>query len=85
MKAVRFFRIVDGLGRVVLPISMRRNFNIENNDDIEICVDKECIILRKYQPTCVFCGGTAGLTKFKGKNICEDCLATFSYKVQGGA
>lgn len=78
MKSISYFRAVDELGRVVLPISFRRNFNIEVRDDIEILVEGDSIILRKYKPACVFCGSTTGLTKFKGKNICSQCLSANS-------
>jgi transcriptional pleiotropic regulator of transition state genes len=78
MKTITYFRAVDELGRVVLPISFRRSFNIQIKDDIEILVGDDCIFLKKYEPTCVFCGNTGELTKFKGKNICEDCLAANS-------
>ncbi|MCG8482598.1 MAG: AbrB/MazE/SpoVT family DNA-binding domain-containing protein, partial [Clostridia bacterium] len=56
MKATGIVRKVDELGRVVLPIELRRNLNIEIKDPLEIYVDGEMIILKKYAPACIFCG-----------------------------
>lgn len=76
MRHIRHFRAMDKLGRVVLPIIFRRKFNIKNQDDIEILVDNDCIILRKYEPACVFCNSIEALTKFRGKNVCSECQKT---------
>lgn len=75
MKSTGIVRKVDELGRIVLPIEMRRTLDIEEKDALEIYVDGESIILRKYQPTCIFCDNARGVGSFKGKNICPDCLA----------
>ena len=58
MKSTGIVRKVDELGRIVLPIELRRTLGIEEKDRIEIFVDGESIILRKYQPACIF-GETA--------------------------
>lgn len=75
MKSTGIVRRVDELGRIVLPIEMRRTLDIAEKDALEIYVDGESIILRKYQPTCVFCDNAKGVVSFKGKNVCPDCLA----------
>lgn len=69
-------RKVDELGRIVLPIDLRRALDINEKDDVEIRVDGTSIILREYCPTCVFCGSTKHILKFKDKNICTQCLET---------
>jgi len=74
MKSTGVVRKVDELGRVVIPIELRRNLDIEEKDALEIYVDEDCIILRKYEPGCIFCGNVDKVTNFKGKNVCEDCL-----------
>ena len=56
MKATGIVRKVDELGRIVLPIELRRTLNINIKDPLEIYVDGESIMLKKYQPACVFCG-----------------------------
>ena len=74
MKATGIVRKVDELGRIVLPIELRRTLDIAEKDAIEIYVDGSSIILKKYEPTCIFCGETKRVTLFKGKNICPACL-----------
>lgn len=76
MKSTGIVRKVDELGRVVIPIELRRTLSIEEKDALEIYVDQDRIILRKYEPSCacVFCGNADKVTKFKGKNICADCV-----------
>ena len=56
MKATGIVRKVDELGRIVLPIELRRTLDIEIKDPIEIYVDGDYILLKKYEPACVFCG-----------------------------
>ncbi len=73
MKATGVVRKVDELGRVVLPVELRRTLDIGEKDPLEIFVDEESIILKKYVPTCVFCGEGKGVTVYKGKNICPAC------------
>jgi transcriptional pleiotropic regulator of transition state genes len=74
MKSTGIVRRVDELGRVVLPIELRRTLRIEDKDSLEIYVDGEKIVLRKYEPACIFCGNAENIETFRGKNICRDCL-----------
>ena len=67
-------RKVDELGRIVLPIELRRTLDIAEKDSIEIYVDGSSIILKKYEPTCVFCGDAKNITVYKGKNVCANCI-----------
>lgn len=73
MKATGIVRKVDELGRLVLPIEMRRVLDIAEKDMVEIYVEGENIILRKFQPFCVFCGSSEKLLEYQGKHICTDC------------
>ena len=73
MKSTGIVRKVDELGRVVIPIELRRTMGIEVKDPIEIFVDNENIILKKYQPSCIFCNNMENVVYFKGKNICQAC------------
>ena len=75
MKSTGIVRKVDELGRSVLPIEMRRTLDIAERDLLEIYVEGDSIILKKYQAACVFCGNTKNVIGFEGKNICPDCLA----------
>ena len=74
MKATGIVRKVDELGRIVLPIELRRTLDIEIKDPIEIFVDDEYILLKKYEPACIFCGNAKNVRRIKEKNVCEDCL-----------
>ncbi|HHV35068.1 MAG TPA: AbrB/MazE/SpoVT family DNA-binding domain-containing protein [Syntrophomonadaceae bacterium] len=73
MKSTGVVRKVDELGRVVIPIELRRTLGIAEKDALEIYVDKEKIILKKYEPACIFCGNADKITHFRGKNICQEC------------
>ena len=73
MKATGIIRIVDELGRVVIPIEIRNQFNIVEKDPIEIYVDGSSIVLKKFEPNCIFCGSTKNLVEFKNKLVCEKC------------
>ena len=73
VKSTGIVRKVDELGRVVIPIELRRTLQIGERDALEIYVDGEKIVLKKYQPACIFCGNADGIRTFKEKNICADC------------
>ena len=68
MKSTGIVRKVDELGRIVLPIELRRTLDIEIKDSIEIYVENDSIILKKYEPTCIFCGNSKELIEFNDKN-----------------
>ncbi|MDT3425136.1 transcriptional pleiotropic regulator of transition state genes [Paenibacillus forsythiae] len=74
MKATGIVRKVDELGRIVIPIELRRTMGIDIKDPLEIFVDGEKIILRKYEPTCIFSGSSENLINFKGKMVSRDIL-----------
>ncbi|WP_321994804.1 AbrB/MazE/SpoVT family DNA-binding domain-containing protein [Clostridium butyricum] len=74
MKATGIVRRVDDLGRIVIPKELRRVLNIEEGNPLEIYTEGEQVILKKYEPTCTFCGNSNENLNYKGKNICKDCL-----------
>ena len=74
MKSPGIVRKVDELGRIVLPIELRRTLDIAEKDCLEIYMDGESIVLKKYQPACIFCDEADGITVFHGKNICAGCM-----------
>ena len=80
MKATGIVRRVDELGRVVIPIELRNKFDIQVKDPIEIFVDGSSIVLKKYEPNCIFCGSSKKLLEFGGKMICKKC-ANNIYKI----
>ncbi len=73
MKATGIVRRIDSLGRVVLPRELRRSMGIDEKDALEIFVDGNYIILKKYELSCVFCGSTSDINPFKEKMVCKDC------------
>lgn len=74
MKATGIVRKVDELGRIVLPIELRRSLDIAEKDALEIYIYGEKVILKKYEPSCLFCGQAKNIVNFKGKNVCNKCL-----------
>ena len=74
MKSTGIIRKIDELGRFVIPMEMRNKLSISNNDSLEIYVEGTSIILKKYQPDCVFFCISKNVVEYKGKNICEKCL-----------
>ena len=74
MKSTGIVRKVDELGRIVLPIELRRTLDIAEKDSLEIYVDGASIVLKKYQPACIFCADAKDVINFKGKNVCPNCI-----------
>ena len=66
MKSTGIIRKVDDLGRIVLPIEMRRTLDIAEKDALEIYVEGASVILKKYKPSCIFCDSGKDITEFKG-------------------
>lgn len=65
MKSTGIVRKVDELGRIVLPIELRRTLNINEKDSLEIFVDNDRIVLQKYEPACIFCGNADNIINYK--------------------
>lgn len=78
MKSTGIIRKLDELGRVVIPKEIRNKLKIEERDSIEIYLDGESIVLKKYEPGCIFCGNSKDLTLYDGKLICKKCLNKLS-------
>ena len=74
MKSPGVVRKVDELGRIVLPIELRKMMDINVKDAVEIFTDGDSIVLKKYQPACVFCGDAGDVVYFNGKRVCRNCI-----------
>ena len=74
MKSTGIVRKVDELGRIVLPIELRRTLDIAEKDSLEIYVDGSSIVLKKVRSSCVFCDGTRDIRTFRGRDICGKSL-----------
>ena len=77
MKSTGIIRNIDELGRLVVPKEMRTSLDINCNDPVEILMEEDRIILKKYQPHCIFCGNDADRI-FKGKKLCASCIEEIS-------
>ena len=78
MKSTGIVRKVDELGRIVIPIELRNKLDIAIKDPIEIFVEGSSIILKKYEPNCIFCGNSKDLTSYKDKLVCSKCAQKIS-------
>lgn len=74
MKSTGIIRKVDDLGRIVLPIELRRTLDIAERDEVEIYMENDRIILQKFEPACIFCGSSRNLVYYRRKNVCRDCI-----------
>lgn len=74
LKSTGIVRQVDELGRITLPIELRRTLEINEKDSLEIFVEGNTIVLKKYEPSCMFCGNARNVISYKDRNICSDCL-----------
>lgn len=74
MKSTGIVRKVDELGRIVLPIELRRTLDIAERDELEIYLDDDKVVLKKYEPSCIFCGSCCGLVTYHGRNVCMECI-----------
>ncbi|WP_048744527.1 AbrB/MazE/SpoVT family DNA-binding domain-containing protein [Paenibacillus sp. P22] len=74
MKATGIVRKIDELGRIVIPMELRRTLEISEKDPLEIFVDGDKIILRKYSPGCNFCGSQTVHRRIGEKHLCRECV-----------
>lgn len=81
MKSTGIVRKVDELGRIVLPIELRRTLDIGERDSLEIYVDGSTVILKKYEPACIFCATTENVYLYRDKNVCGNCINDLKDKV----
>ncbi len=75
MKSIGVVRKVDDLGRIVLPIEIRKTLDIGEKDSLEIFIDEDRIVLQKYQPACTFCNRIDNIVYFNNKRVCAACIA----------
>ena len=74
MKSTGVVRKLDDLGRIVIPIELRRTMDIGLRDTLEIFTEDDQIILKKYHPACIFCNDARDVVLFRDKLICRKCL-----------
>lgn len=81
MKSTGIVRKVDELGRIVIPKELRKKFCIEEKDGLEIYVENDKIILKKYESSCIFCQNADNVIEYEGRNICRGCIEKLSSKI----
>ena len=75
MRSTGMIRAVDKMGRVVIPKEIRAQLGVKNDvDSFEIYMEGDSVILRKYQPTCVFCNNIADSVELDGHTVCKECI-----------
>ncbi|MBE6011046.1 AbrB/MazE/SpoVT family DNA-binding domain-containing protein [Anaeropeptidivorans aminofermentans] len=74
MKSTGIVRKVDELGRVVLPVELRRTLNIDVKDPLEIFIDNDKIVLKKYEPADIFTGEMDDLIDYCGKKVSRSSI-----------
>jgi len=74
VKSTGIIRKVDELGRIVIPIELRRMLDIAERDELEIFMESDRIVLQKYEPSCIFCASSQALVTYEGKNVCQSCV-----------
>jgi transcriptional pleiotropic regulator of transition state genes len=71
-------RHIDELGRIVIPIEIRKSFGLGEKDPLEISVQDETILLSKPHTVCIFCGRDKPLEEYRGRSVCRSCIAELS-------
>ena len=74
MKSTGVVRRLDNLGRIVIPIEIRKALRIDLNDELEIYTKGDQVVLKKYECGCIFCGETRNLAEYRDKPVCRKCL-----------
>jgi len=81
LKSTGIVRKVDELGRIVLPVELRRTLDIAVHDELEIYLDEDKVVLRKFENSCLFCAANKRLVCYMGKNVCLDCVQAMNEQI----
>lgn len=74
MKSTGIVRKIDNLGRVVIPIELRKTLDLNENDAVEIFTEGSSVIFKKHTISCVFCGNSKDVVSYKDKCVCNKCI-----------
>lgn len=75
MKKAYSIRKIDNLGRIVIPMDIRKSLEIHDWDELRIRLDDDKILITKAKDSCTFCSAEEDLTPYRGKFICQKCLS----------
>lgn len=82
MKSTGIVRNLDSLGRIVIPMELRKILGMGEREPIEIFVDDDRVILRKHYQGCALCYSTEKLHILeRGKPVCDECITNL-YRMQ---
>ncbi len=81
-RATNSFANVDNLGRIVIPKHLRTAFNLESGCALELFTEADTIVIRKYQPGCIFCGNISELHNYENKSVCSECIEKLSTEIK---
>lgn len=81
MKSTGVIRNLDQLGRIVLPIELRRVLSIGVGESLEFYSSEDSIILKKYEPACTFCHNASGIKVYRGKSVCGECYSELKKEI----
>lgn len=74
MRSTGIIRRMDELGRIVLPVEVRRKLDFGTREELEFLIDGDALILKRCSKTCVLCGSATDILKFREKNVCQVCV-----------
>lgn len=74
LKPVGNITKVDKLGRILIPVNVRRMLGLSEGSQLEVLTDENSLVLRKYIPQCIFCANDEDLIEYKDSYICKRCL-----------
>lgn len=75
MTTTGYVRQLDSVGRIVLPMELRIKLGLTNREFVEFFLQDNSIVMRKYQPSCIFCDSVDNTVVFNGRNVCKNCIA----------
>ncbi len=74
MKQTGIVRKLDELGRITLPIELRRTLHLAERDSLEISTKDDKIILQKYESVDIFTGEKEDLIEYHGKKVSKKSI-----------
>lgn len=74
MKDTGVVRKLDELGRITLPMELRKSLGLKEKDALQIFVDGERIVLERYAPSDIFTGSMDDLIEYHGKKVSKESI-----------
>lgn len=68
------FKKIGKAGGITIPAELRRDWNFNSGDAVEVSPKNGDLVIKKYVPKCFLCGSNENVKRFKGKDICKNCI-----------